>query len=41
MGDIDHTLYVLLVDRTGKGRVIYDATARPPAITHDLRLVLG
>jgi protein SCO1/2 len=41
MGDIDHTLYVLLVDRTGKGRVVYDATARPAAITHDLRLVLG
>jgi protein SCO1/2 len=38
--DVDHTLYVLLVDRTGKGRVIYDATARPATIAHDLRLLL-
>ena len=38
--DVDHTLYVLLVDRSGKGRVIYDSTARPSAIAHDLRLLL-
>jgi protein SCO1/2 len=40
-GDIDHTLYTVLVDRQGKGRLLYDATARPTAIAHDLRLVLG
>jgi protein SCO1/2 len=38
--DVDHTLYVLLVDRAGKGRVIFDATARPAAVAHDLRLLL-
>ncbi len=39
--DVDHTLYTLLVDRTGKGRVIYDATALPGEVAHDLRLFLG
>jgi protein SCO1/2 len=39
-GDIDHTLYTLLVDRTGKGRVLFDSTARPAAIAHDARLLL-
>jgi protein SCO1/2 len=38
---VDHTLYTLLVDRKGVGRVLFDALARPPAIAHDLRLVLG
>jgi protein SCO1 len=38
--DIDHTLYTLLVDRTGKGRVLYDATALPGEVAHDLRQFL-
>lgn len=40
-GRLDHTLYTLLLDRSGKGRVLYDATATPAAITHDVRLVLA
>jgi protein SCO1 len=39
-GDVDHTLYTLLVDRSGKGRVIYDATALPGEVVHDLRQFL-
>jgi len=39
--DPDHTLYVLLLDRTGKTRVLFDATARPAAMAHDLRLLLA
>ena len=38
---VDHTLYTLLVDPHGRGRVVYDSTARPAAILHDLRLLLG
>ncbi len=40
-GDVDHTLYTLLVDRDGKARVLYDATALPGEIAHDLRLFLN
>jgi protein SCO1/2 len=40
MGDVDHTLYVVLVDRSGKGRVIYDSTVHAPTVTHDLRQLL-
>jgi len=40
-GDIDHTLYTVLADQTGKARVLYDATATPVAVAHDLRLLLG
>ena len=36
----DHTLYVLLLDRHGKSRVLFDAQALPSAIAHDLRLLL-
>jgi protein SCO1/2 len=39
--DPDHTLYTLVVDRSGKARVLFDALARPPAITHDVRLLLA
>lgn len=39
--DPDHTLYTLVVDRTGKARILFDALARPPAITHDVRLLLA
>jgi protein SCO1/2 len=38
--DPDHTLYVLLLDRSGKTRVLFDATAKPVAMAHDLRLLL-
>jgi protein SCO1/2 len=40
-GDVDHTLYTVLADTTGKARVLYDATATPAAVAHDLRLLLG
>jgi protein SCO1 len=39
--DPDHTLYVLLLDRSGRTRVLFDALARPAAIAHDLRVLLG
>jgi protein SCO1/2 len=39
--DPDHTLYTLVVDRRGKARILFDALARPPAITHDVRLLLA
>ena len=39
-GNINHTLYTLLVDRTGKARVLYAANAQPTDVAHDLRLVL-
>lgn len=39
--DPDHTLYVLLLDRSGKSRVLFDAQALPAAIAHDLRLLLA
>jgi protein SCO1/2 len=39
--DPDHTLYILLLDRRGKTRVLFDAQATPAAIAHDLRLLLG
>ena len=40
-GDVDHTLYTLLIDRTGKGRVLFDSSATPSAVAHDARLLLG
>jgi protein SCO1/2 len=40
-GNINHTLYTLLIDRAGKARVVYDATAKPAAVAHDLRIVLS
>jgi protein SCO1/2 len=36
----DHTFYVLLLDRTGKTRVLFDATATSKAMAHDVRLLL-
>jgi protein SCO1/2 len=39
-GDIDHTLYTVLLDRRGRARVLYDATALPGEFAHDVRLVL-
>lgn len=40
-GHVDHTLYTLLLDRAGRGRVLYDSTASSPSIAHDVRLLLG
>jgi protein SCO1/2 len=37
---VDHTLYTLLIDPTGKARVLFDVQARPSAIAHDVRIVL-
>jgi protein SCO1/2 len=38
---VDHTLYTMLIDPAGRDRVLYDSTARPAAIAHDLRLLLA
>jgi protein SCO1 len=38
---VDHTLYTLLLDRSLRGRVLFDSTAGPPALAHDLRLLLA
>jgi protein SCO1 len=37
----DHTLYVLLLDRRGTSRVLFDATATPAVMAHDMRLLLA
>jgi protein SCO1/2 len=39
-GRVDHTLYTLLLDRSLAGRVLYDSTATPASITHDVKLLL-
>ena len=39
-GDLDHTLYTVLADGSGKARVLYDATATPTDVAHDLKLLL-
>jgi protein SCO1 len=39
--DPDHTLYILLLDRQGKTRVLFDALAQPRPIAHDLGVLLG
>ena len=38
---LDHTLYTLLIDPQGRGRVLYDSTATSTIIDHDLRLILA
>jgi len=38
---VDHTLYTLLIDPSGKARVLFDVQARPASIAHDVRLVLA
>jgi protein SCO1/2 len=40
-GDVDHTLYVLLLDRSGKSRVLFDSLAKPAAMVHDVKILLG
>ena len=39
-GEVDHTLYTLLVDRRGRGRVLFDSTATARTVAHDARLLL-
>jgi protein SCO1 len=39
-GHVDHTLYTLLIDRAGRGRVLYDSTATSRDVAHDVRLLL-
>jgi protein SCO1/2 len=39
--DPDHTLYILLLDRTGTTRVLFDSLAKPAAMAHDAGLLLG
>jgi protein SCO1/2 len=38
---VDHSAYTLVVDRDGRGRVVFDAAARPREIAHDVRLLLA
>ncbi len=38
---LDHTLYTLLIDPKGRGRVLYDSTATSTIIDHDLRIILA
>jgi protein SCO1/2 len=38
--DPDHTLYILLLDRSGKTRVLFDALGKPTAMAHDLGVLL-
>jgi protein SCO1/2 len=40
-GDVDHTLYTLLVDRDGTARVLFDVKATPAALVHDVRELLA
>jgi len=35
-----HTLYTMLIDRRGRDRVLYDATAGTAGIVHDVKLLL-
>ncbi len=37
---VDHTLFTLLLDSTLKARVLYDATAAPGAVAHDVGILL-
>jgi protein SCO1/2 len=39
--DPDHTLYILLLDKHGKTRVLFDALGKPAAMAHDLGVLLG
>jgi protein SCO1/2 len=39
--DVDHTLYTLVVDRSGKGRVLFDSRASARDLAHDMRILLA
>jgi protein SCO1 len=38
---VDHVAYTLLVDRSGKGRVLYGSSVRSAQVAHDLRVLLA
>jgi protein SCO1/2 len=38
---VDHTAYTMLIDRSGKGRAIYDAQIKAKQVVHDVRLLLA
>jgi protein SCO1/2 len=38
---VDHVAYTLLVDRSGKGRVLYGSGVRSAQVVHDVRILLG
>jgi protein SCO1 len=38
---VDHTAYTMLVDRSGKGRVIYDSGVTTADVVHDITALLG
>jgi protein SCO1 len=38
---VDHTAYTMLVDRSGKGQVIYDSQVKAKDVVHDVRLLLS
>jgi protein SCO1/2 len=38
---VDHVAYTLLVDRTGKSRVLYDSQVKSAQVVHDVRLLLA
>jgi protein SCO1/2 len=37
---VDHTLYTLLVDRSGTSRVLFDSRATASMVAHDMRILL-
>jgi protein SCO1/2 len=38
---VDHVAYTLLIDRSGKGRVLYDSQVKSAQVVHDVRLLLA
>jgi protein SCO1/2 len=38
---VDHSAYTVLIDQSGKARVLYDWQIKPRAVVHDVRLLLG
>lgn len=39
--EVDHTLYTMVIDRNGTARVLFDSTATPAALEHDVRQLLA
>jgi protein SCO1 len=38
---VDHTAYTMLVDRSGEGRVVYDASVKAKDVVHDVDELLS
>jgi protein SCO1/2 len=38
---VDHVAYTVLIDTTGKERVLYDASVHATQVVHDLRVLMG